>query len=71
MKSKTNHWTRALVMTLLVMLATTSVQAEQVDETVLTVVTEVPTVDGGQTSNWGTNGSENYDKLVDGDLNTK
>ena len=38
-------------MTLLVMLATTSVQAEQVDETVLTVVTEVPTVDGGQTSN--------------------
>ena len=58
-------------MTLLVMLATTSVQAEQVDETVLTVVTEVPTVDGGQTSNWGTNGSENYDKLVDGDLNTK
>lgn len=71
MKSKTNHWTRALVMTLLVMLSTTSVQAEQVDETVLTVVTEVPTVDGGQTSNWGTNGSENYDKLVDGDLNTK
>ena len=59
------------MMTLLVMLATTSVQAEQVDETVLTVVTEVPTVDGGQTSNWGTNGSENYDKLVDGDLNTK
>ena len=34
-------------------------------------ISEVPTVDGGRTSNWGSNGSENYDKLVDGDTGTK
>jgi len=35
------------------------------------LVTEKPAIDGGQNSNWGSNGSENYDKLVDGDLTTK
>lgn len=33
------------------------------------VITEIPDVDGGESSNW--NDSENYDKLVDGALNTK
>ena len=37
----------------------------------LNFISEVPTVDGGRTSNWGTNGSENYDMLVDGDTSTK
>ena len=40
--------------------------------TALNFISELPTVDGGQTSNWGTpQKSENYDMLVDGNTSTK
>lgn len=58
-------------MMLLVMMLTSAQMATAQEAAVYDLVTEVPIVDGGQTSNWGTNGSENYDKLVDGDTSTK
>jgi hypothetical protein len=56
---------------MLLMLLTSAQMATAQEAAVYDLVTEVPIVDGGQTSNWGTNGSENYDKLVDGDTSTK
>ena len=46
-------------------------QTAWADDVVYETITEVPTIDGGQASNWGSNGSENYDKVVDGKTNTK
>ena len=39
--------------------------------TALNFIGEVPEVDNGQETSWGDNGSENYDKLVDGKTSTK
>ena len=58
-----------LILTLALWLV--AAQTAWADDVVYEIITEVPTVDGGQTSNWGSNGSENYDKLVDGKTNTK
>ena len=66
---KTIKQTFNLILTLALWLV--AAQMAWADDVVYEVITEVPTVDGGQTSNWGSNGSENYDKLVDGKTNTK
>ena len=57
-------------MLLLAMMLTATTAGAQ-NLTTFKVVTEKPTVTGGQNSNWGWDGSENYDKLVDGNTSTK
>ncbi len=64
--------TRAAMILLVTVLLTMTAQTAWADDPDLGFITATPTVDGGQTSNWGTpQKSENYDMLVDGNTSTK
>ena len=56
-----------LILTLAAML--TMAQTAWADDVVYEIITEVPTVDGGQATNWQS--TENYGSLVDGNTSTK